>query len=87
MSTHFQTAVKLEHITIDIPAVEWENMDVNIRQIIYVKKVQEQVCKLQGNKFALLCMNYVSFHDTLEIARTQGELLTGLTYQILSPPQ
>lgn len=65
MTTHFQTGIELNPVELIVS----DDLYVNEQRAIYASAMQNQIIKLQGNKFALLCMRRVSLYDTYELAQ------------------
>jgi hypothetical protein len=68
MSQHFQKCVELKGVILPYCDDVWEKMNVNERQTIYAELIKKQVNRLQGQRFAIVCMSRISYYDTLEAA-------------------
>jgi hypothetical protein len=70
MDLHFKNCTELEKVKVPYTQQEWDLMDVKLQQKTYAEILSKQVNKLQGNRFAIVCMGRVSFYNTLEDARS-----------------
>lgn len=63
---HLINGVNLEEVVLPCDQTTWEAMPIYDRQRIYAELIKDQISKIAGNKFGLICMNKLSTYDTKE---------------------